>query len=791
MGNAFSANEGLGDTSRNVGRAQGVTETKRKRGTTGLYPVGASKPDPADLPFITECLANVLLFNHLSATQQRAIVEEMYARPVPAGEILIQEGDTGLGASELYVVKEGEFEVLQRRKGVNLRVNMKRRGDTFGELSLMYDCPRSATVAATQDAVVWVLERHVFRQHVQRGQEDAASQLELFLNQVPILAPLSKLEKLKLLDAFEERTYPPGAVVVREGEPGDLFYIIKEGEATVLQNVPASGGGSGGWVEDGNMVGTATSSAAITSAGQQQPNKPTAHPSTSSTTVHGKSSPLPGTRRVNQLFRSDFFGEAALLNSAPRTASVVTVTRLVCLTLDRENFISLLGPLEQLMAREKSPHVVGARLMKLASLGGPSRQQAMVHIKRRRYSKSQGQWVWELVRAVGHLDEVLELKTSTGGGGGGGDAQQQAQPIVTAAADKANGNEPVPVLELVEGVVLGSGAFSRVSVVTEEGSSRAYALKRMRKTAVAQCPEHIFCEQAITRNLTHPFCIRQYSSFQDKYHLYFLFDLMPGGDLMDILVNEAKVVLIRVPKGPFQRGCIAPQTKVLRGLPEDIARFYIASIVLALEYLHDHNIVYRDLKPENVFIDQQGYPKLGDFGFAKVLDVGKRTYTFCGTPGYVAPENILAHGYGTSVDWWGLGVVAFVLLTGRQPFTFPKSDDPMVVMRRIVDDEFVVKYPPYITAAAKDLISRLLERKPTRRLGALAGRAGDVKRHKWFEGFDWDALAARKMAPPRQPKDDAAKRIRDLATQERKHGMRPPKETPEELMEANKVFEDF
>ena len=312
----------------------------------------------------------------------------MYERPIPAGEILIQEGDTGLGASELYVVKEGEFEVLQRRKGVNLRVNMKRRGDTFGEVSLMYNCPRSATVAATQDAVVWVLERDLFRQHVKQGQEDAASQLELFLNQVPILSPLSKEEKLRLLDAFEERSYPAGATVVHEGDLGDLFYIIKEGEATVLQS-----GGTGAGVGDGG--------------------DPAAEPvdgPVSRATLQPSASGRP--RRVNQLFRSDFFGEASLLTSAPRAASVVAVTKLVCLTLDRENFISLMGPLEQLMAREKSPHVVGARLMKLASQGGPSRQQAMVHIKRRRYSRTQGQWVWELVRAVGHLDEVLELKTA-------------------------------------------------------------------------------------------------------------------------------------------------------------------------------------------------------------------------------------------------------------------------------------------------------------------------------------------------------------------------------------------
>ncbi len=97
----------------------------------------------------------------------------------------------------------------------------------------------------------------------------------------------------------------------------------------------------------------------------------------------------------------------------------------------------------------------------------------------------------------------------------------------------------------------------------EESTDRAYALKRMRKSAVVQCPEHVFCEQAITRNTAHPFCIRQYASFQDKYHLYFLFDLMNGGDLMDVLVAEAKVIKRRIPQGPWRRACLAPKVSCL------------------------------------------------------------------------------------------------------------------------------------------------------------------------------------------------------------------------------------
>lgn len=94
---------------------------------------------------------------------------------------------------------------------------------------------------------------------------------------------------------------------------------------------------------------------------------------------------------------------------------------------------------------------------------------------------------------------------------------------------------------------------------------------------------------------------------------------------------------------------------------------------------------------------------------------------------------VLGRGYNHSVDWWTLGVLMYVLLTARQPFSSPKTQDPMEVMRRIVDDRWPVKYPPYMSPAAKDLIMRLLERKPAKRIGMLQGRAADIKQHKWFE----------------------------------------------------------
>jgi len=701
----------------------GVTKSLRLReeaiteGRARLFkaPPDAVKAATADLPFIENALSKLLLFHHLEPLVQTKIVAEMYELQVPAGEILIKEGDTGLGASELYVVKSGKFEVRENRQGISMRVNLKEPGDCFGELSLMYNCPRSATVAATTDAVVWILDRDVFRHFVREGKKSEATQIELFLNSVPLLSSLSREEKLRLADALTRQTFEAGSTVIKQGAPGDFFYIIKEGEAVVYQN------------SQNGMV------------------------------------------KVNHLFKADFFGERALLCDEPRAASIEAITDLTCLALNRDTFVDILGPLEDLMKREKSPEVVTSRLLQLETKA-PSHLPAEINVRRLKRLRH-GAETWEMVRAKGHMDEVRELRK---GGVKLGDDEQDSKGS----------------LLLTEGRILGGGAFSRVSIVTEETTGRTYAMKRMRKSGVVQCPEHVFCEQTITRNVAHPFCIRQYASFQDKYHLYFLFDQMSGGDLMDVLVAEAKVIRRRTAQGTWRRGCLAPKMKMLQGMREPLGRFYIASVVLALEYLHSQNIVYRDLKPENVFIDDKGYIKLGDFGFAKVLDSGNRTYTFCGTPGYVAPENVLAHGYNFSVDWWGLGVLLYVLLTGRQPFNSPKTDDPMMVMRRIVDDSWSIKYPPYLSAAAKDLIQRLLERKPARRLGMLNGRVNDIKHHRWFEGFDWESLEARRMAPPRKPRDDSAKRLKELEDSEKRSPQRF-KETPEEMQECEMVFSDF
>jgi serine/threonine protein kinase len=156
-------------------------------------------------------------------------------------------------------------------------------------------------------------------------------------------------------------------------------------------------------------------------------------------------------------------------------------------------------------------------------------------------------------------------------------------------------------------------------------------------------------------------------------------------------------------------------------------------------------MVYRDLKPENVLIGSNGYVKLTDFGFAKLVD-GK-TYTLCGTPEYLAPEIILNKGHGKAVDWWTLGILIYEMLVGIDPFN---DDDPMMVYQKIIKGK--IKFPKNVEKDAKSIIKHLLDADVTKRYGCLKDGVKDIIDHRWFKGFDWKSLLFMTLEAPYVPK---------------------------------------
>ena len=250
----------------------------------------------------------------------------------------------------------------------------------------------------------------------------------------------------------------------------------------------------------------------------------------------------------------------------------------------------------------------------------------------------------------------------------------QTQPTLKAAYALSD-------FEIME--TLGTGTFGRVLLVRlKDGDihdrSAYFALKVLAKTDVVRLKQvsHLNSERSILTKVDHPFLVNMVASFQDSKNCYMLMEYVVGGEIFSYLRRV----------GQFSA---------------DVARFYISTIVLAIEYLHKNKIVYRDLKPENLLIDLNGYTKITDFGFAKELE--DRTWTLCGTPEYLAPEIIQCSGHGFAVDWWSLGILLFEMLAGYPPFYDP---NPILIYEKILAGNLV--FPEQIDPVSRDLISSLL-----------------------------------------------------------------------------------
>ncbi|KAM6565114.1 hypothetical protein CsatB_025112 [Cannabis sativa] len=299
--------------------------------------------------------------------------------------------------------------------------------------------------------------------------------------------------------------------------------------------------------------------------------------------------------------------------------------------------------------------------------------------------------------------------------------------------------------------MIGKGAFGEVRVCREKTTGHVYAMKKLKKSEMLRRGqvEHVKAERNLLAEVDSIYIVKLYCSFQDDEYLYLIMEYLPGGDMMTLLMRKDT-------------------------LTEDEARFYIAETILAIESIHKHNYIHRDIKPDNLLLERYGHLKLSDFGLCKPLDCSNLqedfsiannptgvaqndqnparsqqeqlqhwqknrrmlAYSTVGTPDYIAPEVLLKKGYGMECDWWSLGAIMFEMLVGYPPFY---SDDPMSTCRKIVNWRTHLKFPEEakLTQEAKDLITKLLCN-VNQRLGSRG--AGEIKAHNWFRGVEWDKL---------------------------------------------------
>jgi len=312
--------------------------------------------------------------------------------------------------------------------------------------------------------------------------------------------------------------------------------------------------------------------------------------------------------------------------------------------------------------------------------------------------------------------------------------------------------------------VVGKGSFGKVFQVRKKDTGQIYAMKVLKKEVLLKRKQvvHTQTERRILEGITHPFLVSLRFAFQTEDKLYMILDYFTGGELFFHLKSSGR-------------------------FSEELARFYTAELTLALECLHKNTIVYRDIKPENVLLDEEGHIRLTDFGLSKESITGDTlTHTFCGTPEYLAPEVIHGAGYNKAVDWWSLGTLLYEMITGLPPFF---NTNVHVMYEKIM--RAPLTFPAYVSPEAQSLLTGLLQRNPAQRIGGGSRDAEELKEHPFFASINWTALENKEITPPFRPftKDGAT----DTSNIDEEFKREAPTDTPMQpsALKSRVNFPDF
>ncbi|GAB5371423.1 hypothetical protein AAMO2058_001578600 [Amorphochlora amoebiformis] len=650
------------------------------------------------------------------------------------------------GSCDVKKANEGKEDSILARLG---------EGDYFGETALINEAPRGASIQCVDkmEVAFWTTakfkklkkERLKGIRFVQRKaisaemisniadevdeskREKTEGQRKLILGVVKqndLFRNLSSEHMRKVIEKMHSMEIKAETKVITQGEAGLMVYVVESGEFDIYVENKKKG-------SPGKLVGT--------------------------------------------LGKGKLFGELALLFNAPRAATVIAKTNALCWVIDRFTFRNVLKDVSEAETKTNTEFLKRVEILKaLTQMERKKIAEAMeekqfntgddvvkqgdagdcmyivksgnlqITIDGQMQSKTYGPGEFfgekalmddkaKGVRAATitcSSDSILlaldrnavfgllgpiheELKESS---------SQYTLPAQESKEIKLPKSTYTPVkwklADFTSGRVLGKGSFGVVKIVTAP-DGETYALKGVSKKQVVldgQQP-HIVSEKKVMQRLNHPLLVKLFGAYNDDRCVYFLLELCQGGELFTILRSKTRFNL-------------------------KTSTFYAASVVSMFEYLHGMNIVYRDLKPENLLIDTKGYLKMTDFGFAK--EIHGKTYTLCGTPDYLAPEVLTGNGHGKGADWWCLGILIYEMLASFPPFY---DDDTQRTYAKILYKR--VAFPSNtFSAEGKDLVRRLLEKKQHLRLGVVRGGATNIKKHAFFSGFDFAALESKKLQPP-------------------------------------------
>lgn len=700
------------------------------------------KPE-ASKAFLTSALADHYLFADLGEKDMIRIVECMRPTFGSEGEVVIREGDLG---DLFYCLESGTADASVEGVGTVMQYTS---GGCFGELALIYNSPRAASVTATTECKLWALDLKTFRTILSSTSSSMMVRRCGFLKKCTFLDPLNNEQVGKLAGALDSVTFEDGACIVKQGDVADSFFVIESGTVKCTQ--------------------------------------------------------VKGTGRevdLMELKSGDYFGEMALMLKDKRHANCFAQGTVKCFSLSREKFDLLLGPVQQMLAKKMRIRILKSvpilsRLSdnKLMKLAGVMRVQAFADgayiIKQgeegsRFYIINEGEVratrfdsdnkEKELIRlnaheffgeralitnevrtaniiAIGNVeclvlerssfetlltdvqDDLVDAMTK----------RDTSNDEATENDDDEEGKGPktdyqFDDLEIMR--TIGTGTFGRVKMVRHIPTGQVCALKCMNKSEVVESHQekNIMTEKNLLFECANSvFILQLLQTFTNPDQIMMLMEFIQGGELWTYIYEKTDTVA-RNKMGGFEMSAV---------------KFYSASVILGFKHLHGKNISYRDLKPENILIDSNGYVKIIDFGFAKKIpSVGPdgtqhdKTYTLCGTPEYLAPEIVMSKGYDKGVDYWALGCLVYELFLGRTPF---QADYTTKIFQNIVASDKNLNFPAGMDALHVNLCKKLLSSNPAFRLGSLSGGVNDIIADPFFNGFDWDGLKNVTLKSPYSP----------------------------------------
>lgn len=768
---------------------------------------------PKDYEQISKSLSGHFLFASLSKETIQSIIDQFKLYSIGPKETVFTQGSPG---QNFYIIASGRVEVIVNGKSKKIMV----KGEQFGELALLHDSSRTASVCTIEKTYLWILNGDIFRSIILDLNTKKHEENKSFVNSIPVFFSFSQEQKDSLLSLIVTHDYSDGQNIVNEGDPGNLLYIIKKGTVSCLK------------------------------AGSE----------------------------IRKLWPGDFFGEQALLYNTPRTATVTAVGKVTLLSLGRDDlniafgshlqqiiyrnskriaiekskvlkylnksqidsiidkmdiacykqgqivvgrgcvkkskiFIILKGALKSnnkvlslytcigdeeihknsqenweenwtaecdsdiaILQKEDLEHAIGGSLSKIALQNEVLSVLRRVQLLRslpmhklenlvsalKLFEYNDGETVFqegdegdafyivkegqvEIIRG----DVSIRMITRHDFFGERSIIQEEKRTATVIARGKAQcwslskrdflslidegirkqiakrmelQNDKILLNELTVVKLLGKGMFGNVFLTYNTKTNVYYALKTVQRNKVDAYDiyDNIALERKILLQVDHPLIVKLVKTFKDRSRLYFLMEFVLGMDLFDSL-------------------------RELGLLNNESSKFYISCLMLIFEHMHERKIIYRDLKPENVMIDNEGYPKLIDFGTAKILN--NRTFTMVGTPHYMSPEIIKGSGYGLSADIWSIGVMLYEFVCGCVPFG-EEEEDTFKIYGKILDRN--LRYPSYMSSTrCKPIIEKMLDSNP-----AMRGTISSLKEHMWFNGVSWDALLGKQIKPPYIPKSE-------------------------------------